>query len=61
MVQPGVTEVLAEASVTDQAPAVARGSDLRAEYQYVVSDLRRIGIIAVAMLCLLVVLAVVLT
>ncbi len=61
MVQPGVSEALAGASVTDQAPAAARGSDLRAEYQYVVSDLRRIAIIAAVMLCLLIVLAVVLT
>ena len=36
-------------------------SDLRPEYAYVFSDLKRIGIIAAAMLALLVILAVALT
>ena len=61
MVQPGVGEAVAEASATEKAAPSARAVDLRSEYQYVISDLRRIGIIAAAMVCLLVVLAVVLT
>lgn len=42
-------------------PAEPGTSDLRAEYVYVIRDLRRIGIIAGAMLVLLIALAVALT
>ncbi len=61
MVRPGVSEAAAEARATEQRPSAAGEPDLRAEYQYVISDLRRIGVIAAAMIGLLVVLALVLT
>jgi len=41
-------------------PAV-QASDLREEYRYVITDLRRIGIIAVAMLAVLIALALLLS
>jgi hypothetical protein len=49
---------------TPVATAPARRApkaDLREEYRYVIADLRRIGIIAVAMLAVLIVLALLLT
>jgi hypothetical protein len=36
-------------------------SDVRAEYRYVIADLKRIAVVAVSMLALLVVLALILT
>ncbi len=57
MVQPGVSEAAnAPFDVTPVRPA-PQVSDLREEYRYVIADLKRIGIIAVAMLAVLVVLA----
>ena len=61
MVRPGIDEAVAEASTSDQPPSSPKEPDLRADYQYVISDLRRIGAIAAAMLCLLIVLALALT
>ena len=61
MVQPGageMAEVISVATPTQSRPQVA---DLREEYRYVIADLKRIGIIAVAMLVVLVVLALLLT
>jgi hypothetical protein len=54
MVRPGVVEA-ADASLV--AAPESRVSDLREEYRYVIADLKRIGIIAVAMLAVLTVLA----
>ncbi len=52
MVQPGVG-----ASVVATARPVPEVSDPREEYRYVIDDLKRIGIIAVAMLAVLIALA----
>jgi hypothetical protein len=61
LVQPGTGEAVAEADTTEERVPSARAVDLRSEYHYVVSDLRRIGLIAAGMVCVLIVLAVVLT
>ena len=59
MVQPTVSEASEAVAVpvrpTQQAP------DLREEYRYVVTDLKRIGVIALVMLAVLIVLALTLT
>jgi len=63
MVQPGMGEVV-DAPLPTAAPArpvSPQKSDLREEYCYVVADLKRIGVIALAMLAVLVVLALLLT
>jgi hypothetical protein len=60
MVQPATAETPDKATRPGSKPELGDGQDLRAEYQYVLSDLRRIGVIAVAMLAILVVLAIVL-
>ncbi len=61
MVRPGIGEVDAVPLVTVQTRSVAQVSDLREEYHYVITDLKRIGIIAVVMLVVLIVLALLLT
>jgi len=61
MVQPGAGEMADSATVAAQTQSSAQVSDLREEYQYVITDLKRIGLIAAAMLVLLVVLALLLT
>ena len=61
MVQPVTDEAVKVASVaipTRSAPPVA---DLREEYHYVITDLKRIGAIALVMLTVLIVLAFLLT
>jgi hypothetical protein len=61
MVQPGMSEVAdAPLAATPQGPR-PRVSDLREEYRYVIADLKRIGVIAVAMLAMLTALAFLLT
>lgn len=55
MVQPGM-----EAEAT-ASPGNTSSSALQDEYRYVIADLKRIGIIAVAMLVILIALALVLT
>ena len=55
----GAAEAAERAAVA--APRAPRLADLREEYRYVIADLKRIGIIAAAMLVVLVVLALVLT
>ncbi|MDY7078045.1 MAG: hypothetical protein SXV54_14105 [Chloroflexota bacterium] len=50
-----------ESDVFASAQSVSKVIDLRDEYRYVITDLRRIGIIAVAMLAVLIVLALTLT
>jgi hypothetical protein len=57
MVQPGVGEGTIAPSVTATARPVLEVSDPREEYRYVIDDLKRIGIIAVAMLAVLIALA----
>ncbi len=63
MVQPGTNEAVgfspAVASIP-ASPASAR-TDLREEYRYVIADLKRIGLLSVAMLAVLIVLALLLT
>ena len=61
MVQPGRGEMV-DASV-GAAPArpTSKVADLQQEYRYVITDLKRIGIIAVAMLAVLILLALLLT
>ena len=60
LVRPGVDEAEGETRASVGPPAASGAPDLRSEYRYVISDLRRIGAIAAAMLAVLVVLAVVL-
>lgn len=65
MVQPGLSgaagEVAAPAGTPAGIPTQPGTSDLRAEYVYVISDLKRIGVIAAVMLALLIGLAILLT
>jgi hypothetical protein len=58
MIQPGIAEATPAATPARPASKVV---DLREEYRYVITDLERIGIIAVVMLAALIVLALVLT
>ncbi len=60
MVRPG-RERIPDTPVAAPAQPEATFSDLQEEYRYVIADLKRIGIIAVAMMTLLVVLALFLT
>ncbi|MDY6877525.1 MAG: hypothetical protein SWK90_15180 [Chloroflexota bacterium] len=57
MIQPEIGEEVAASLIAAQARSVPEVSDLREEYRYVVADLKRIGIIAVAMLAILIALA----
>ena len=61
MVQPTVSEGADVARPITGAQPAAKEADLREEYRYVITDLRRIGIIAVGMLAVLTVLALWLT
>jgi hypothetical protein len=60
MVQPGTGEVAQAASAASTKPG-PQMTDLRDEYRYVIADLKRIAIIALAMLVVLIVLAFLLT
>ncbi len=61
MVQPGMDETTDLATVAAQVQSSTQSVDLREEYQYVITDLKRIGLIAAVMVVLLVALALVLT
>jgi hypothetical protein len=61
MVQPGVHEMVDAPLVAAPARPVPKASDLQEEYRYVITDLKRIGVIAMAMLAVLIVLALLLT
>ena len=61
MAQPEMGEMANAPPVAAQARPTAQVSDLREEYRYVITDLRRIGIIAVVMLVVLIALALLLT
>jgi hypothetical protein len=61
MVQPGQDEAPEIASIATRARSGPQVADLREEYRYVIADLRRIGIIAVAMVVVLVGVAFLLT
>ena len=61
MVQPGTGDVAEVAAVATRAQSRPQVADLREEYRYVIADLKRIGIIALAMLAVLIVLALLLT
>ena len=64
LVQPGQAEAPVEVRKKRTVPTPSSGSadktlpDLREEYHYVVADLKRIGIIAAAMLVVMILLAV---
>jgi len=60
MVQPGSSGPAGEAAATTPKLSDPGAPNLRSEYDYVTNDLKRIGIIAAAMLALLIVLAIVL-
>jgi hypothetical protein len=61
MVQPGVDEMVDAPLVAAPARPAPQASDLQEEYRYVIADLKRIGVIAMAMLAVLIVLALLLT
>ena len=61
MMQPGQDEAPEVASVATVARSRPQVADLREEYRYVIDDLRRIGMIAMAMVVVLVVVAFLLT
>ena len=61
LVQPGMDEGTEVPTVVTPARSASREVDLREEYHYVITDLKRIGIIAVVMLGILVGLALLLT
>jgi hypothetical protein len=61
MVLPEVEDAAAEVPVVAKRQATQPTTDLGDEYRYVIADLRRIGVIAVAMLAVLVILAFLLT
>jgi hypothetical protein len=61
MVQPVAGEVTAASPAATPARSAPRVVDLREEYHYVITDLKRIGIIAAVMLVILIALALLLT
>ncbi len=61
MVQPRVDETGDAVVVRALAATVPQATNLQDEYRYVIADLKRIGVIAVAMLAVLVILALLLT
>ena len=61
MVQPRVDETGDAVVVNASAATVPQTTNLQEEYRYVIADLKRIGVIAVAMLAVLVILALLLT
>ena len=58
---PAARPVAAEAASAPVASLAVPATDLRAEYHYVITDLKRIGVTAAAMFALLVVLALIIT
>ena len=61
MAQPRADGVTDTTVVTALARPASEATSLREEYRYVIADLERIGVIAVAMLAILIVLALLLT
>ncbi len=61
MARPGAGEAASVLTAAPSAQPVFQESDLQEEYRYVVADLKRIGVIALAMLAVLIVLALLLT
>ena len=61
MVLPEGSEAADMPLITAPARRAPKASDLREEYRYVITDLRRIGVIAVIMLAVLIALALLLT
>jgi hypothetical protein len=61
MVQPGAGEVAQSSSVAAPVQSTPQAANLAEEYHYVIADLKRIGVIAVAMLAALIVVAFLLT
>ena len=61
MAQPGAGEGADAPLVAARARHARQVSDLQEEYHYVIADLKRIAVIAVAMLAVLIVLALLLT
>jgi hypothetical protein len=61
MAQPGIGEAAEAPRAATQARTAAQTSDLQEEYRYVITDLKRIGVIAVIMLAVLIALALLLT
>lgn len=61
MVQPGGGEMVDAPVGAAPARPTSNVADLQQEYRYVITDLKRIGIIAVAMLAVLILLALLLT
>jgi hypothetical protein len=61
MVQPGKDEAAEASLAATQARTAAQTPDLQEEYRYVITDLKRIGVIAVIMLAVLIALALLLT
>ncbi len=61
MVRPGMNEMAEPATPGASAESAGDASDLQQEYRYVLADLKRIGVIAVAMLAILIGLAVLLS
>lgn len=63
MVQPRTGEPVSFSPAATAIPArpVSVTTDLHEEYRYVIADLKRIGVLAVAMLVVLIVLALLLT
>lgn len=61
MIQPRVDELADVPRVAAPARPAPQSSDLEEEYRYVIADLKRIGVIAVAMLAVLIALALLLT
>jgi len=61
MIRPEAGEVANVPPAVAPARPTSKVSDLREEYRYVIADLKRIGIIAVAMSAVLIALALLLT
>ena len=61
MVQPMADDVAEAVAVAIPTRSAPQAPDLGDEYRYVIADLKRIGIIALAMLAVLVILALLLT
>lgn len=61
MVRPRATETSTVAKAQAASSTAASASDLKEEYRYVVSDLKRIAVLAAIMLVVLIALALLLT
>jgi len=55
--RPAATRATPKSAPTSSAPAASEAPDFAAEYRYVVSDLKRIGLLAAAMFTALIVLS----